>query len=173
MVSLPTPFMYIALDHIPDNIWWVTLYHIPMYMGVCGNRGWLPSITYPCTWVYVVIGDGYPLSHTHIPFITYPCTYVYNYYGNRGRLPSITYPSLPLVSCNTQFLEQVLSRARRSANLPSGRGGHSTLLTCIKDLLKMADLNKTVAGMAKVAATFLQCQLLISKVQLQVLYLHF
>ena len=76
-------------------------------------------------------------------------------------LPRLTFPS---VQPGSQFLSQVLSRAQLSSRLKSRSGSSSTLLSCVSDLLKMASLDANMAGSARAAAIFLQCQLLMNKV---------
>ena len=62
------------------------------------------------------------------------------------------------------FLSQVLSRAQLATKLHSSSQSQKTWHTCITDLERVAELNKKLSSLANCTATFLQCQLLLSKV---------
>ena len=62
------------------------------------------------------------------------------------------------------FLSHVLSRAQLATKLHSSGQSQRTWHTCVTDLQRVAELNKKLSALANCTATFLQCQLLLSKV---------
>ena len=63
------------------------------------------------------------------------------------------------------FLCQVLSRAQSAGNLQTCRDAQQIWRSCIADLRRVSELDSKLAAMARCAATFLQCQLLMDKVR--------
>lgn len=63
------------------------------------------------------------------------------------------------------FLCQVLSRAQSASNLQTCRDAQQIWRSCIADLRRVSELDSKLAAMARCAATFLQCQLLMDKVR--------
>lgn len=63
------------------------------------------------------------------------------------------------------FLCQVLSRAQSAGNLQTCRDAQQIWRSCIADLRRVSELDSKLAAMARCAATFLQCQLLMDKVK--------
>ena len=62
------------------------------------------------------------------------------------------------------FLSHVLSRAQLATRLHSSGQSQRTWHTCVTDLQRVVELNKKLSALANCTATFLQCQLLLSKV---------